>query len=197
MTKKIIFLSSCGPTSFTCVYAQSRQSRPTLCDPVDCSPLGSSVHGILQTRILKWAAMPSSRGSSQPRDWTRSFYVSCTGRWVLNHKHHLGSLSYTPHVFLGTSLALVNSRTPIDSWCTELGAAYRLSKWNQVNSSESSFSCSTSACRPLSPQHLMLKSALSSTHQSFNSINLLRVIFLDQQLFLFFTYVFPVFLLLL
>ena len=55
MTKKIIFLSSCGPTSFTCVYAQSCQSRPTLCDPMDCSPLGSSVHGILQTRILKWA----------------------------------------------------------------------------------------------------------------------------------------------
>ena len=68
MTKKIVFLSSCGPTSFTCVYAQSRQSCPTLCDPVDCSPLGSSVHGILQTRILKWDAMPYSKGSSRPRD---------------------------------------------------------------------------------------------------------------------------------
>ena len=42
------------------------QSCLTLCDPVDCSPLGSSVHGILQTRILEWVAMPSSRGSSQP-----------------------------------------------------------------------------------------------------------------------------------
>ena len=36
----------------------------TLCDPVDCSPAGSSVHGILQARILDWAAIPFSRGSS-------------------------------------------------------------------------------------------------------------------------------------
>ena len=38
-----------------------------LCDPVDCSLPGSSVHGILQARILEWAAIPFSRGSSQPR----------------------------------------------------------------------------------------------------------------------------------
>ena len=44
------------------------QSCPPLCDPVDCSPPDSSVHGILQARILKWVAMPSSRGPSQPRD---------------------------------------------------------------------------------------------------------------------------------
>ena len=42
----------------------------TLCDPVDWSPLGSSVHGILQARILGWVAVPFSRGSSQPRDRT-------------------------------------------------------------------------------------------------------------------------------
>ena len=46
------------------------QSRPTLCDPMDCSILGSSVHGILHTRILEWIVIPFSRGSSQPRDWT-------------------------------------------------------------------------------------------------------------------------------
>ena len=40
------------------------QSCPTLCDPVDCSPIGSSVHGILQGRILKWVAIPFSRGPS-------------------------------------------------------------------------------------------------------------------------------------
>ena len=43
----------------------------TLCDPVDCSPPVSSVHGILQARILKWVAIPFSRGSSQPRDQTQ------------------------------------------------------------------------------------------------------------------------------
>ena len=45
------------------------QSCPTLCDPTDCSPPGSSVHGILQARILEWVAFPSSGGSSQPRGW--------------------------------------------------------------------------------------------------------------------------------
>ena len=44
------------------------QSRPTLCNLVDCSPLGSSVHGILQARILEWVAISFSRGSSKPRD---------------------------------------------------------------------------------------------------------------------------------
>ena len=44
------------------------QSCLTLWDPMDCSPPGSSVHGILQERILEWVAMPSSRGSSRPTD---------------------------------------------------------------------------------------------------------------------------------
>ena len=47
---------------------------------MDCSLPGSSVHGILQTRMLEWVAMPSSRGSSQPRDRTYVSYVSCIGR---------------------------------------------------------------------------------------------------------------------
>ena len=49
---------------------------------MDYSPLGSSVHGILQARILEWVAMPSSKGSSQPRDRT---CVSCIGGWILYH----------------------------------------------------------------------------------------------------------------
>ena len=49
---------------FAVLCAQSIQSYPTLCDPMDCSPPDSSVHGILQARILEWVAMPSSRGSS-------------------------------------------------------------------------------------------------------------------------------------
>ena len=46
----------------------SRSVRPTLCDPMDCSPPGSSIHGILQARILEWVAIPFSRGSSRSRD---------------------------------------------------------------------------------------------------------------------------------
>ena len=48
----------------SCVCAQLLQLCPTLCDPMDCSPPGSSVHGILQARILEWVAMPSFRGAS-------------------------------------------------------------------------------------------------------------------------------------
>ena len=44
---------------------------------------------ILQARMLEWVAMPSSRGSSQPRDRTRVSYVSCLGRWALYHEGHL------------------------------------------------------------------------------------------------------------
>ena len=54
--------------------ALSLQLCPTLCDPMGCSLPVSSVHGILWTRVLEWVAMPSSRGSSQPRDW---IWVSC------------------------------------------------------------------------------------------------------------------------
>ena len=50
------------PTPSTPVHAKLLQSCPALCDPVDCSPPGSSVHGILQARILEWVAIPFSRG---------------------------------------------------------------------------------------------------------------------------------------
>ena len=73
----------------------------TLCDPVDCGLPGSSVHGMPRTgvgfhspaRILEWFSMLSSRGSSLPRDLTCVSYMSCIGRWILFHKHYLGSPS--------------------------------------------------------------------------------------------------------
>ena len=58
---------------------------------MDCSPPGSSVHGISQARILEWVAISYSRGSSWPRDWTWVSCVSCIGRQVLYHWCHLGS----------------------------------------------------------------------------------------------------------
>ena len=60
------------------LYAKLLRSCLTLCNPMDCSLLGSSVHGILQGRILEWVGMPFSRGSSQPRDWTR---IPCLLPW--------------------------------------------------------------------------------------------------------------------
>ena len=51
--------------------SEDAQSCTTLCDPMDCSLPGSSVHGIFQARILEWVAISFSRRSSRPRDWTR------------------------------------------------------------------------------------------------------------------------------
>ena len=52
---------------------------------MDCSPPGSSVHGISQARILEWVAISYSRGSSWPRDWTHVSWCSWIGRWIFNH----------------------------------------------------------------------------------------------------------------
>ena len=70
----------CTLSCFICVQ---------LFDPVDCSLTGFYVHGILQARILEWVAMPSSRGSSGPKDQTRVSYISCIGRWAFYHSLHL------------------------------------------------------------------------------------------------------------
>ena len=66
-----------GPSLVMCLVIQL---CPTLCDPMDSSPSGSSVHGIFQARILEQVAISSSRGSSQPRDRTRISCVSCIAR---------------------------------------------------------------------------------------------------------------------
>ena len=66
------------------VCAQS-QSCLTLCDPMDCSLPGSSVHGIFQARILEWVAISHSRGSSPTRDQTCISCVSCIGKQILYH----------------------------------------------------------------------------------------------------------------
>ena len=63
-----------------CVF--SRSACLTLWGPTDCSPPGSSVHGISQARILEWVAISSSRGSSWPRDRAP---ISCIARWILYH----------------------------------------------------------------------------------------------------------------
>ena len=64
-----IFCPEFAPAAHVCVYGcLDTQACLTCCDPLGCSPPGSSVHGIPQARILEWVAMPSSRGSSQPRN---------------------------------------------------------------------------------------------------------------------------------
>ena len=71
------------PWGRACVHACCSSSNP-----MDYSPPGSSLHGIFQARILEWMVIPSSRGSSPPRDWTHVSYFSCIGRRVHYHYHH-------------------------------------------------------------------------------------------------------------
>ena len=58
------------------VKVVAAQSCLTLCDPMDCSPPGSSVFGILQARMLEWVAIPFFWGSSRPKDWTWVSYIA-------------------------------------------------------------------------------------------------------------------------
>ena len=77
---------------YTCVHAQL---CPTLCDPMNCSLPGSSVHGILQATILEWVVISSSKGSSQPRDW---ICISCiTGRFFTDELLGEDPKIYTAH----------------------------------------------------------------------------------------------------
>ena len=70
-------------------------SYATLCDPMDCRPPGSSVHGILPARILEWVAVPFSRGSSWPRNWSQ---VSCiAGRFFTTASAIRQNLPIKPH----------------------------------------------------------------------------------------------------
>ena len=78
------------------------QSCPTLCNPIDCSPPGSSVHGISQAGILEGVAIPFSRGSSQLRDRTQ---VSCIAGNLLHCRQILYCLSYME----GHVLAMINN----------------------------------------------------------------------------------------
>ena len=83
-----------------CMHAQTFQLCPTLCNPIDCSPPGSSILGILQARILEWVSLPSSRGSSWPRNWT---HISCVAGRLFTHwanwESHL-SLVYLLQILL-------------------------------------------------------------------------------------------------
>ena len=82
---------STGVCVCVCVYVHtyacvlSHSVMPSLCDPMDSSPPGSSVHGIVQARILEWVAISFSRGSSWPRVLTCVSCVFCIDRWTLYH----------------------------------------------------------------------------------------------------------------
>ena len=84
------------------------KSCPTLCDPMDCSPPGSSVHGILQARTLEWVPNAFSWGSSWSGDWTR---ISCIGMQSLYH--------WATREVHGVNFLTMWSRTPLYFCCWE------------------------------------------------------------------------------
>ena len=94
--------------------AAEKGSVMTLRDPMHCSPPGSSVHGLLQARILEQVTISFSKGSSQPRDGTWVSCICCFGRQFLYYEHYLGS----PCLLLRCSHRVTNY---LDLLQTELG----------------------------------------------------------------------------
>ena len=97
-----IGFSKSSPGSI-CMHAKLLQSCLTICDPMECSRSNSSVHRILQARILEWVAMPSSRGSSQLRDQTQvsriagRFFTSWAARGARSIRNALDAVSCVRH----------------------------------------------------------------------------------------------------
>ena len=77
-------------------WSEVAQSCPTLCDPMDCRPPGSSTHGIFQARVLEWVAISFSRGSYRPRDQTQISHIA--GRhftvWTISESHTFYNAQY-------------------------------------------------------------------------------------------------------
>ena len=114
-----------------CVCSDSLQSRLTLCSSMDCSLPDSSVHGVLQARILECTAMRFFGGSSRPRACISLSFIPCVGRWALHLQRHLGSPSGLSSDV--SSLCLVSSAPcPPGQHCfhfhTKLGSSF-LASW--------------------------------------------------------------------
>ena len=136
-----------------CMHAVS-SVIPTLCDPMDCSLSSSSVHGILQARILKWVAMPSSRGCSPPRETLmfpaltgRSFITSAT--WEAQEHFFIYSFQNYSSIFCPLKFLKIQFSVLFSSV-----AQLCLTLCNPMN-------CSTS-CLPV--HHQLLESAQTRVH---------------------------------
>ena len=108
-----IYIYVCMLSLFSCVQL--------FCDAMDCSPPGSSVHGILQARILEWVAMPSSRGSSRPRDPT---HISCIPGRFLTTSTTWETLLITSVLYYFLRKSELLSKEVHQSWTTLIVSQY-------------------------------------------------------------------------
>ena len=94
------------------------KSRPNLCDAMDCSPPGSSVHGIFQARILEWVATSSSRGSSWPRDRTLIFlnWQVILYHWVTREDGQVIPVKWVRHICPEWILTALIPESCWESW---------------------------------------------------------------------------------
>ena len=114
MTQKLFLIK------YEVKWSEVTQSCPTLCNPVDCSPPGSTVHGILQARILEWVTISFSRGSSWPRDRTqvphiggRHFYLWATIMIYMYVYIRIYMILYNPHYSTSCWLLNLNNSSSI------------------------------------------------------------------------------------
>ena len=105
---------------WTCMHAKSLQSCPTLCNPTDCSPPRSSVHGIHQAKILQWVAMPFSRGSA-------SFFTACIPRMVTQRWPKF-QFQYVQMKFYCIPTIFVHLPAISGCFCTRAGKSNRYSR---------------------------------------------------------------------
>ena len=114
------------------LFSLVAQSCLTLCDPSDYSPPGFPVHGILQARILKWVAIPFSRGSSWLRNWT---HVSCIDRRILYHWAPWGALFKSSVYTLANCPFLENPRDGGAWWAAVYGITQSRTQLTWLSSS--------------------------------------------------------------
>ena len=136
-----------------CMLSHGVMSR--LCDPINCSLQNSSVHGILQERILEWVVISSSRGSSWPRDWTRISCISCIAADSLPWSHQESPLRVCMYVYThicmyvcvyigednGTPVQYSCLENPMDRgawWAAIYGVAQSRTRLKRLSSSSSS-----------------------------------------------------------
>ena len=110
--KMILMLTACSEEQQQKMCMLRHFSHVQLCNCMDCSLPGSSLHGIIQAKISEWVVMSSSRGSSPPRDQTHVYYISGIGKQVLYNQRHPGSYNtyvcvYT-HTYIHTCIYMTS-----------------------------------------------------------------------------------------